>query len=276
MRLLRSKLFWFTSLLVAICLALMLWSGVTGTPSFLSNITGAIVTPLQNGLSKAADWVGDLFGYFYRYDALVEENQALREELAQYQALENRYYASVNQNTALREAAGIKQRHADYDLELCSVVAVAGSGFQSALTLSRGTLSGIEEGDPVITGDGLVGYVSEAGLNYCTVTTVINADFTASALISRTREVVVTEGNFELSADGYLKIAYLENDADIVEGDRVFTSGGGSFPPDLMIGEVLSVQPESHGVCSYATLKPAVTPEALNTVFVIKDFDVEN
>lgn len=52
MKLLRSKLFWFTALLVAACLALMLWSGVTGKPSVLSNITGAVVTPLQNGLSR--------------------------------------------------------------------------------------------------------------------------------------------------------------------------------------------------------------------------------
>lgn len=275
MRLMRSRLFWFTALLVAVCLALMLWSGVTRKPSFLSNITGAIVTPLQNGLSRAADWFGDLFGYFYRYDALVEENQALREQVQYYTSLENRYYSAVNQNTALREAAGIKQRHADFDMELCSVVSVAGSGFQSALTLGRGTLSGIEEGDPVITGDGLVGFVSEAGLNYCTVTTVINADFTAAAVVSRTREVVVTQGSFELAADDCLKIAYLENDADIHEGDRIVTSGG-SYPPDLMIGQVLSVQPESHGVCSFAQLEPAVSLDELSTVFVIKDFDVEN
>ncbi len=275
MRLMRSRLFWFTALLVAVCLALMLWSGVTGKPSFLSNITGAIVTPLQNGLSRAADWFGDLFGYFYRYDALVEENQALREQVQYYTSLENRYYSAVDQNTALREAAGIKQRHADFDMELCSVVSVAGSGFQSALTLSRGTLSGIEEGDPVITGDGLVGFVSEAGLNYCTVTTVINADFTAAAVVSRTREVVITQGSFELAADNCLKIAYLENDADIHEGDRIVTSGG-SYPPDLMIGQVLSVQPESHGVCSFAQLEPAVSLDELSTVFVIKDFDVEN
>lgn len=275
MRLMRSRLFWFTALLVAVCLALMLWSGVTGKPSFLSNITGAIVTPLQNGLSRAADWFGDLFGYFYRYDALVEENQALREQVQYYTSLENRYYSAVDQNTALREAAGIKQRHADFDMELCSVVSVAGSGFQSALTLSRGTLSGIEEGDPVITGDGLVGFVSEAGLNYCTVTTVINADFTSAAVVSRTREVVITQGSFELAADNCLKIAYLENDADIHEGDRIVTSGG-SYPPDLMIGQVLSVQPESHGVCSFAQLEPAVSLDELSTVFVIKDFDVEN
>lgn len=275
MKLLRSKLFWFTALLVAVCLALMLWSGVTGKPSFLSNITGAVVTPLQNGLSRAADWFGDLFGYFYRYDALEAENEDLKEQLRQYQALEDRYYASVDQNTALREAAGIKKRHADYELELCTVVSVAGSGFQSALTLSRGSLAGIEEGDPVITGDGLVGFVSEVGSNYCTVTTVINADFTAAAMVSRTREVVVTEGSFELAAEGSLKVAYLENDADLVPGDRILTSGG-AYPPELIIGTVRSVQPERHGVCSYAALEPAVALDSLSTVFVIKDFDVES
>lgn len=75
----------------------------------------------------------------------------------------------------------------------------------------------------MITGDGLVGFVSELGSNYCTVTTVINADFTAAAMVSRTREVVVTEGSFELAAEGSLKVAYLET-------MRIWSLATGSSP----------------------------------------------
>lgn len=275
MKLMRSRLFWFTMLLAAVSLTLLLSSAVTGKPTFLRNVTGAVVTPLQNGVSAAADWFSDVFGYFYRYDALERENAQLREQLQAYEKLEVEYYAAVNQNAALREAAGIKARRADFELELCSVVSVTGNGFQSSLTLSRGSLSGIEEGDCVITGDGMVGYVDQVTLTSCVVKTVIHVDFSASAAVSRTREVVVAGGDFELAAKGLLKVPYLENDADLREGDVILTNGG-AYPPDLILGRVTGVQQESHGLSSYAAVEPAVDFGSLSTVFVVKSFRVES
>ena len=275
MKLVRSKLFWFAAVLVAVSLILTLSSAITGKPTFLRNVTGAIVTPLQNGLSTATDWFTDLFGYFYRYDALERENAELKQKIQEYEKLEIEYHAAVNQNAALREAAGIKAKRAEFELELCSVVSVSGSGFQSSLTLSRGSVSGIEEGDCVITGDGMVGFVSEVGLNHCVVETVINVNFTASATVSRTREVVVTNGSFELASDGLLKVSYLENDADLRPGDVILTNGG-AYPPDLIIGRVEDFRQESHGISSYASVRPAVDFSQLSTVLVIKEFHVEN
>lgn len=275
MKVMRSKLFWFAAILVAVSLILTLSSAITGKPTLVRNITGAIVTPLQNGVAAATDWFTDLFGYFYRYDALARENEELKQKIQQYEKLEIEYYAAVNQNAALREAAGIKAKRAEFELELCSVVSVSGNGFQSSLTLSRGSVSGIEEGDCVITGDGMVGYVDQVALNHCVVKTVIHVDFNASAAVSRTRDVVVASGDFELAADGMLKVPYLENDANIRVGDVILTNGG-SYPPDLILGRVVEVKQEKHGISSYAALQPAVDLDSLSTVFVVKNFNVES
>ena len=275
MKLMRSKLFWFAAVLVAVSLALTLFSAATGKPTFLRNITGAIVTPLQNGVAAAGDWFSDLFGYFYRFDALERENEELRQQLQEYQKKEISYNDAIRENAALREAAGVKAKRADFVMELCSVVAVTGNGFESALTLNKGSVSGIEQGDCVITGDGMVGVVSQVGLNHCVVETVINVEFSASAAVSRTGEVVVTGGSFELSTDGLLKVSYLENDADVRPGDVILTNGG-AYPPDLIIGRVVSFQPESHGISSYAAVRPAVDVDGLKDVLVIKEFNVES
>ena len=99
MKLTRSKLFWFAVLLVAVSLALILSSAVTGKPTFVRNLSGAEVTPLQNGVASVTDRLTDLFGFFYRYDALERENEELKEQLRAYQKLAIAYDAAINQNT---------------------------------------------------------------------------------------------------------------------------------------------------------------------------------
>ena len=271
----QSKLMWFAAVLIALSLLLALSSAVTGKPTFVRNITGAIVTPLQNGVAAATDRFADLFGYFYRFDALERENAELKRKIQEFEKLEISYNAAIKENSALREAAGIKAKHADFEMELCTVVALTDNGFQSALTLNKGSVSGIEAGDCVITGDGMVGFVDQVSLNSCVVKTVINVDFNASAAVSRTREVVVTNGSFELASDGLLKVSYLENDADVRPGDTILTNGG-AYPPDLIIGRVVEFCQESHGISSYASVEPVVDFSGLSTVLVIKEFHVEN
>ena len=271
----QSNLVWFAAVLIALSLLLALSSAVTGKPTFVRNITGAIVTPLQNGVAAATDRFTDLFGYFYRFDALERENAELKRKIQEFEKLEISYNAAIKENSALREAAGIKAKHADFEMELCTVVALTDNGFQSALTLNKGSVSGIEAGDCVITGDGMVGFVDQVSLNSCVVKTVINVDFNASAAVSRTREVVVTNGSFELASDGLLKVSYLENDADVRPGDTILTNGG-AYPPDLIIGRVVEFCQESHGISSYASVEPVVDFSGLSTVLVIKDFHVEN
>ena len=271
----QSNLVWFAAVLIALSLLLALSSAVTGKPTFVRNITGAIVTPLQNGVAAATDRFTDLFGYFYRFDALERENAELKRKIQEFEKLEISYNAAIKENSALREAAGIKAKHADFEMELCTVVALTDNGFQSALTLNKGSVSGIEAGDCVITGDGMVGFVDQVSLNSCVVKTVINVDFNASAAVSRTREVVVTNGSFELASDGLLKVSYLENDADVRPGDTILTNGG-AYPPDLIIGRVVEFCQESHGISSYASVEPVVDFSGLSTVLVIKEFHVAN
>ena len=58
-------------------------------------------------------------------------------------------------------------------------------------------------------------------------------------------------------------------------GDVILTNGG-AYPPDLSLGRVEDFRQESHGISSYAAIRPAVDFTRLSTVFVVKDFNVEN
>lgn len=121
----------------------------------------------------------------------------------------------------------------------------------------------------------MVGYVSSVAPTSAEITTVVDTDMQAGALITRTRDIAIAEGNYELMSEGFLKLSYLKKDADVVIGDTVETSGrGGIFPKGIMIGTVERIIPEEHGISNYAVVRPFVDVEAVSHVFVIKSFDV--
>lgn len=270
-----KKLIAFGAVLVVLCCGIMLWAAKSaGSPTWLSAAAGAIVTPLERGASAVGTWVSDFFGYFYRYDSLKSENEEMQKQLAEYQSMENEYYSAIKENAELRKLTGIREKHADFQCEPCAVVSTISTGFQSSFTINRGSLSGIEAGDCVITDLGLVGYVSEVGVNYSTVITILNIDFQVSAINARTRETLVAQGSFEFSAQNRMKLSYLKNGADIQVGDTIVTSGSTKYPPNLTIGTVTDFAVEEHGICSYATIQPAVDFDKLTNVFVVKEFEV--
>jgi len=283
MKLFQNKLFLFTVLLVVAALVIMLvafFGGGHNTP--LGRTLGAVVTPLEDGLSRIGDWFGGLFGYFYRYNDLEAENAALRAEVSHYRDLELQYWEAVNENTELRRLNNLRQRHADFELEMCSVISYDGSGSQSTLTINRGSVHGIELHDPVVvsadgTGtvlDAIVGYVTHVGANYANVATLLHQTANVTAMIPRSREVGIVQGDFLLSEQGKLKLSYLPNNADVQPGDWVVSTGGETYPKGLILGRVTEFRLESHGGSSYAIIEPVVDLQGLSGVFVVKDFEV--
>ena len=131
-------------------------------------------------------------------------------------------------------------------------------------------------GDCVVSAEGyLVGIVSEVGLNWATVLTIIDTDIELGARIFRTGEIAIAEGDFSLMSEGRLKLSYLSGETEILTGDQIVTSGlGGYYPSGLVIGAVESVQTEDDGLARYAVLAPLADFDALTEVFVITDYEI--
>ncbi len=275
MKIFRSKPFLFLLGLAAAGCVVMGAVYAFGGPNMISGVMGAVVTPIERGVSALADGVSALFGYFYRYSSLEEENARLKEELNDLREQQRRYLEAISENEQLREMLGLKQKHRHFDLEFSNIVSATGGGYRSGFTIDKGAVDGIEKGDCVVVSEGMVGYVSEVGPNYSEVLTVIDVSVKVGAVLSRTRETAVAEGSLALLPDGRFKLSYLQNDADVKAGDPVETSGyGGLYPQGLLLGTVVDFQPESHGISSYAVIEPVVPLETLKSVFVVKDFEV--
>ena len=120
-----------------------------------------------------------------------------------------------------------------------------------------------------------MGIVTEAGLNWCTVATVLDTEAQIGAKVFRTGETTVAMGDLSLMGRNRLKLSYLESESSLINGDLVVTSGlGGYYPSGLVIGSVEEILTDDGGLTKYAILAPQADLSELTEVFVITSFDV--
>ena len=247
-----------------------------GQISLLHNASGVLISPVQKVVSSAVNWFDTIYGYLYKYDSLLAENESLRSQLADAPQSARDGIAASEENTRLRQLLNLREKHSDYVFESCKVVLWSSSNWSSAFTISKGSSSGIEMGDPVITEYGaVVGQITELGTNWATVSTLIDVDMSVGAFVGATGNSGMVVGEYALMRDKSAKLTYLADGAQIFVGDDVLTSGsGGAFPAGLVIGTLTAVQTEAGGQIEYGIVKPQANLDSLVQVFIIKDFTV--
>ena len=260
----------------AIAVVLSVLSYFASTSSVLRNALGVATSPLRSAVYSVQTWVADKQRYYADYTALLEENAALKQEIAELRQSERQAQLDREENALLRELMGMREQRRDFVFESAKILEHSDTNWTSTLTLDRGTNCGIAVNNCVVSAEGyLVGVVSEVGVNWASVLTVIDTDTELGARIFRTSEVAVAEGDFTLMGQKRLKLSYLPPAASLLTGDYIVTSGlGGYYPSGLVIGAVSSVKTDDDGLAQYAVIAPMVDLDALSEVFVIKDFDI--
>ena len=278
------KDFFKTRTFIAMCIVTVILLGMVvldtashGHMTLFENLSGSLVTPVQNFFSTVIKHGGNLIKVYTEYEALAEENAKLKSELASASGLIRDAEEYANENQSLKAMLGIAEEHADFTFAACLVVGSDQNGYSHTLTLNKGSADGLERKDLVMTADGVVGYVNELGLTWCKVTTVLDSSCEIGGIVTRTQDIGVLDWDYSLSEEGLLKLAYLDTKVVLNSGDAVETSGvGGIFPKGILLGRVRELRTESHGISQYAVLEPAVAVEEVRTVFVITNFESEN
>ena len=264
----------FAVAVIAVSLAVMSFFTTTSSP--LANAAQVITSPFRPAFTAVADWFNDKQAYYADYKALEEENQELKDQIAKMERSVRQAEADSAENKRLRELLNLRPQVEKWDLESATILERSSSNWTRSFTLSKGTDCGIAVHDAVITSEGfLVGTVSEVGTNWCTVLCITDTDTSLGALVFRTDEIGVAEGDFQLMDQSKLKLSYLSPDAQLLNGDLIVTSGlGGYLPSGLVIGSVEEVKLDDSGSTQYAVLQPSADFDALTEIFVIKDFTV--
>ena len=247
----------------------------SGTP-LLRNIAGVIASPFRAAGSAVSGWVGGIGDHFQQVENLQQENDALRAQVAELERQLRNAQKDSEENRRLRNLLDLESQRRDLQTVSARVAERSVSHWASTITLNRGPSAGIAIGTGALDVDGnLVGVVTDAGLNWCTVTTVLDTTSTIGATVFRTGQVAVAEGKLGLMSEGQLALTYLENADALISGDLVVTSGlGGYHPAGLSIGTVTELRTDAGGLSQYAVIIPKAAVNRLTQVFLITGFDV--
>lgn len=244
--------------------------------SAVENAAGALTVPVKSASTGIVGWLESIYGYMFRYDQLEAENKELSDKVTELENQLREAKEMERENEHYRELLGFQDKQSDFVFESAKVVDRGSSNWNTTLTLSKGEESGIEMGDCVVdSANNLVGQVIEVGSGWSTVRSVIDTDMKVGVLVGEGGAAAMVVGDFALMQNGQTKLSYLTGGTQVFVDDVLLTSGrGGVFPKNLVIGTVSEVHTEAGGQVEYATVTPAVDPDTLTLVFVVKDFNV--
>lgn len=229
--------------------------------SILSKITTTITSPILS----ASYFLGN-FTQNNAEKELRDQNSALQKKLVDQQNL-------ISENKALHDQF---QTVYPRSLDLLPARVLENSSFipgvfsPDSFVVDKGSADGVRVGDAVIIKNNLIGKVTKTTNFLSEVMSVTNpATVFAAKTTGNAAGVVRGQGNGDLMLDNVLLSDHLG------KGDLVFTSGDlkvgqTGLPPDIIVGQIVSVEGNSSDLFQRAKLKMSVDLSKISEVFVFK------
>ena len=267
MKFFKSK-FFIISVIAALILVLVpSMLSVFGYSGLVRNAIKTAATPFEWCGRQIADSVNGFVSVFTEYDELLAENKELKEKI---ESLENDAYENAvlrDQNDWLKQYLNLKEQNNTFSITNATVISREAGNYATVLTVNKGTVHGVKKNMPVITEDGVFGYVSECGLDWAKVVSIVETASAVSVYSDRTGVTGVVEGDSTLRKDGFCVMTYIASNADIKVGDKIFTSGNGNiYPSGLLVGEIAEISADEATRTLSATIKPSVDFENIDDI----------
>lgn len=238
-------------------------------------IVQGVLTPFRTGASKLMDQSQRVYDYIFKYEALLAENEALKAQLSEIEDVARDAYATKQENERLRAVLELLEANEDYKLADAYIISTSSTDWSHTFTINRGTNAGIKDGMCVITAYGeLVGLVSEVGVNYAVVKSVLDSSLEIGAIIAGSGHSGMVKGGYASGLEGLLRMNYIPTSATIRNRDQVVTAGSTVYPRNLILGHVVDAGFDDTGVAKFALLQPAADVRSLEQVFVVTDYDI--
>jgi rod shape-determining protein MreC len=262
---------------VLVSLTLLTISFRSPTSGALHDLEGAgssALRPFQIAASRVAQPFRDAYNYFDGLANAKSENAKLREELQRY-----RSQALLNAEAAKQEQAIAKElRYRDgatfpkgYGAVTARVISSSASPFARSLVITAGSNAGIRDGQPVVSGDGLVGLVSNVYPETAVVTLLSDTQTIVPAVDLETS----ARGVVHPSSAGPLILDQVNKQLPVNVGNELVTQGTidprypDLYPYGIPIGRVTYAHATDTSSFLQVELQPFADLSSLQAVSVL-------
>lgn len=261
-------------ILTLLCIGLMILSFSTNllnTP--LSTVGGFLITPLQNGVSKAGSLLSSRAEELAQIRSLLKENEELQTKIDELTIENIKLQQDRYELTNLRELYALDEQYDDYPKVGARIIAKDSGNWFHSFVIDKGADDGLAVNMNVMAGSGLVGRITDVGPNWSKVVSVIDDNSNVSGMVLSTSDNLIVCGDLELYADGLIRFEKLVDHADrVVEGDKIVTSHvSDKYLPGILIGYISSINMDANNLTKSGLITPAVDFEHLEEVLIITE-----
>ncbi len=242
----------------------------------VERVIGDIFAPVQKFFFSIGRRTSDYFSFIKNIGTLKEENEELKTKVIQLEEKIRIYEDIIGKADYLKNEVELMKK-TNYKLIPGQVIAKEPGNWFDRFTIDKGLKDGVKKGDTVIQAvetdenivqEGIVGRVVEVGDNWAKVVSVIDENSKISFKVIRTQDGGIISGSVDGKLTGYL----FDSKADVMKGDKLFSSGlGGVYVKDLYIGEITEVIKKDEDLMKYIEIEPAVDFKKIYKVFIISD-----
>ena len=112
-------------LVVALIVGLASRPKKDGSAGALAGAGSAVRIPIQGAVGSVVDWMQGIYGYIYRYDKLMAENESLRQQLAAAQEEARAAAEAAEENVRLRMLLGYLEKNTSFVTEAAMITAAS-------------------------------------------------------------------------------------------------------------------------------------------------------
>jgi rod shape-determining protein MreC len=200
----------------------------------LKNSVMDAAAPALDMLSRPSGLVDTAVGRARDFLTVYQENARLAEENERLLGWQQAALKLASENAQLRDLLRVAPEPAT-SYVTARVIANSGGAYARSVIVNAGRENGVVRGEAAVTGEGLVGRVSEVGSRAARILLITDLNSRVPVIVEGSRQRAVLAGD----NSEHPSLRYLEAGAAIRIGDRIVTSGqGGVFPPGLPVGVV--------------------------------------
>ncbi|MBN8520908.1 MAG: rod shape-determining protein MreC [Alphaproteobacteria bacterium] len=196
------------------------------------------ITPLYSALSAPFYELADILGNVTGMAALQAENAQLKSENIRLREWYQTALMLQAENASLQELLNLKIE-TPQGFVSTRVIADSGNAFAQSAVVVAGANDGVEKGEAVLSGEGMIGRIIETGAVSARVLLLTDFNSRVPVVVEGTRQRAILAG----TNGAMLAITHLPPDSNLQDGQKMVTSGqGGLFPPGLPVGRVVTTE----------------------------------